>query len=151
MATQIDSIDSVTTADPYLQKSSEFRPLYSISHTNSRAHNQTFWYATRRDSARRNDFGTEVYLSLVDLGFDPNVPAVETATVHTTCTNRDLPGKLQFGAREGDFEIEGSGPISKIRCLRKPTATIRPPLRGAAQWRLISHLALNDLSLVNEA
>ncbi len=30
----------------------------------------------------------------------------------------------------------------------KPTASLRPPLRRGAHWRLISHLALNVLSLV---
>ena len=30
----------------------------------------------------------------------------------------------------------------------KPTATLRPSLGGALQWRLISHLSLNYLSLV---
>ena len=45
--------------------------------------------------------GTEVYLSLVDLDFRPSLPAVETLTVHATCTNRDLPGKLPFGGEQG--------------------------------------------------
>ena len=36
-----------------------------------------------------------------------------------------------------------------MRCLTKPTETIRPPQRKAAQWRLISHLNLNYLSLVS--
>ena len=91
--------------------------------------------------------GTEVYLSLVDLNFRSTLPAVETLTVHTTCTNRDLPGKLPFGGKGGDFELEGAAPLSQIRCLTKPTETIRPPLQRGAQWRLISHLSLNYLSL----
>ena len=37
----------------------------------------------------------------------------------------------------------------RVRCLTKPTVTRRPPLRRGAQWRLISHLALNHLSLVS--
>ena len=34
-----------------------------------------------------------------------------------------------------------------MRCLTKPTDAIRAPLRHGAQWRLISHLSLNYLSL----
>ena len=68
--------------------------------------------------------------------------------VKTTCSNRDLPARLPFGGKEGDFEIEGSALVSRIRCLTKPTETIRPPQRRAVQWNLISHLNLNFLSLI---
>ncbi|MGO4780868.1 type VI secretion system baseplate subunit TssF, partial [Lysobacter sp. 2RAB21] len=36
----------------------------------------------------------------------------------------------------------------QARLLKKPTATWRAPMRMANQWRLISHLALNHLSIV---
>ena len=74
MATEIYSIDSVTTTDPYLQQSRQFQPFYSLRHTHDREQDRTFWYATRRPSQRSDDTGTEVYLSLVDIGFNPNVP-----------------------------------------------------------------------------
>ena len=147
-STEVYSIDAVTTTDPYLKQSRQFQPFYSIKHAGDRDEAHTFWYASRRTSQREEDSGTEVYLSLVDLGFNPHVPAVETITLHTTATNRDLPGKLPFGGSEGDFEVEGTGPLARVRCLKKPTATVRPPLRRAAQWRLISHLSLNHLSIV---
>lgn len=148
MATEVYALDSVTTTDPYLQQSRQFQPFYSLRHTYDQEQDRTFWYATRRASQRGDDPGTEVYLSLVDVGFNPNVPAVETMTVHATCTNRDLPAKLPFGDREGDFEVESAVPLSRVRSLKKPTATLRPPLRHAAHWRLISHLSLNHLSIV---
>jgi type VI secretion system protein ImpG len=88
-------------------------------------------------------------MSLVDKNFNPHVPAVEVLNVRATCTNRDLPGKLPFGGKEGDFEVEGTALLSKARCLTKPTETLRPPQRRSAQWRLISHLNLNYISLVN--
>lgn len=147
-ATEVYSIDAVTTVDPYLQQSREFQPFYSYRHAYEREQQGAFWYATRRPSNRMEDEGTEVYLSLVDLSFSPNVPPVETITCHVTCTNRDLPARLPFGGREGDFEVENAGPLSRVKCLRKPTETLRPPMRRGAHWRLISHLSLNHLSLV---
>jgi type VI secretion system protein ImpG len=39
--------------------------------------------------------------------------------------------------------------VSRVRCLRKPTRPLRPPLGRGAQWRLISHLSLNHLSLAD--
>ncbi|HJQ68329.1 MAG TPA: type VI secretion system baseplate subunit TssF [Blastocatellia bacterium] len=148
MATEIYSVDSVATTDPYLQQSRQFQPFYSLRHTYTSEQDKTFWYATRRPSTRSEDPGTEVYISLVDQGFNPRVPAVETMAVHATCTNRDLPGRLPFGDRDGDFEVETTAPLARVHSLKKPTATLRPPMRHAAHWRLISHLSLNHLSIV---
>ena len=39
--------------------------------------------------------------------------------------------------------------MSRIVCLTPPTRTLRPALRRGALWRLISHLSLNHLSLVD--
>ena len=86
----------------------------------------------------------------MDLSFKPTRPATDALTVRTTCTNRDLPSRLPFGNEAGDFELETGAPIKRIVALRKPTSPIRPPLGKAMQWRLISHLSLNYLSLVSE-
>ncbi len=141
------AIESVVCTSPYLPEPISFQPFYSFKHAIDRERQKTFWYATRRPSPKKGDPGTEVHLSLVDLNFQPTVPAVETLTIHVTCTNRDLPGKLPFGGERGDFELEGAAPLSRIRCLTKPTPTIRPPLRRGGQWRLLSHLSLNYLSI----
>ncbi|MBL8193174.1 MAG: type VI secretion system baseplate subunit TssF [Blastocatellia bacterium] len=148
MATEIYSVDDVITTDPYLQQAQHYQPFYSLRHSYKQEQIKTFWYTTRRASQRKDDPGTEIYISLVDLNFNPNVPAVETLTVSVTCTNRDLPAKLPFGGQEGDFQIEGNAPISQIVCLKKPTNTLRPPMRRSSHWRLISHLSLNYLSIV---
>jgi type VI secretion system protein ImpG len=147
--TEIYSIDEVSTTEPRTNVTREFSPFYSLRHTYGEDAEKSFWYAVRRPSQRANDEGTEMFMSLVDATFDPMVPAVEILNVKTTCTNRDLPAKLPFGGKEGDFEIEGGSLVSKGRCLTKPTETIRPPQRRSLQWRLISHLNLNYLSLVN--
>lgn len=146
-ATEVYAVESVVSTSPELPEPINFQPFYSFKHASDRERQQAFWYATRRPSPRKGDTGTEVYLSLVDLNFKPTLPAVETLTVHATCTNRDLPGKLPFGGERGDFDLEGAAPLSRIRCLTKPTPTIRPPLRRGAQWRLLSHLSLNYLSI----
>lgn len=151
MATEIYSIDSVTSTDPALREPRRYQPFYSFRHAYDREYDRTFWYATRRASQKAEDPGTEMYMSLVDLGFNPNVPAVETLTVHTTCTNRDLPGRLPFGGREGELEAAEGTPLARVLCLTKPTNTLRPPLRRGAHWRLISHLSLNHLSLIGDS
>ena len=147
-STEIYSIDEVVTTDPRTNTTREFSQFYSTKHTYGEQKEKVFWYANRRASQRPNDEGTEMFMTLVDMDFNPRVPAEEVITVRSTCTNRDLPARLPFGNKEGDFEVEGTALISRIRCLTKPTETIRPPQRRSAQWRLISHLNLNYLSLV---
>jgi type VI secretion system protein ImpG len=148
--TEIYSINEVITADPRTNTTREFSPFYSLRHAYGEEMEKSFWYANRRASQREDDEGTEMFLTLVDSEFNPRVPTTEVLTIKTTCTNRDLPARLPFGGKEGDFEVEGTALLSKVRCLTKPTETIRPPQRRAAQWRLISHLNLNYLSIIND-
>ena len=150
MAMEVFSVDQVCSLRPQQQEIVEYRPFYSFRHSVERERQQTFWIANRRASVRPNDEGTEIELALVDLSFRPTRPATDTLTVRTTCTNRDLPSRLPFGNDAGDFELETGAPIRRIVALRKPTSPIRPPLGKAMQWRLISHLSLNHLSLVSE-
>ncbi|HEX2641109.1 MAG TPA: type VI secretion system baseplate subunit TssF, partial [Pyrinomonadaceae bacterium] len=148
--TEVYSVDSVTSTDPRTDTTREFSPFYSLRHAYGEQMEKAFWYAARRPSQRPEDDGTEVFLSMVDSNFNPKAPAVEVLNVRTTCTNRDLPARLPFGGKEGDFEVEGTALLSRVRCLTKPTETIRPPQRRSAQWRLISHLNLNYLSLTSD-
>lgn len=65
-----------------------------------------------------------------------------------TCTNRDLPALLTYGLPGGDLSLEGGGVIRTAALLRKPTLPSRFERGRGAQWRLISHLSLNHLSLM---
>ena len=150
LAMETYSVDQVSSLKPQPQEIVEFQPFYSFQHSAQQAKQQTFWIANRRPSVRLNDNGTEIEIALVDLSFRPTRPATDALTIRATCTNRDLPARLPFGNETGDFELETGAPIKRIVALRKPTLPIRPPLGKAMQWRLISHLSLNYLSLVSE-
>jgi type VI secretion system protein ImpG len=147
-AHEVWSVDRVTSTGADVEAVRTYEPFFAFRHDAERASHQALWHASRRPAERKDDEGTEVYLTLVDMNFDPSVPDTETLTVHITGSNRDLPARLPFGNSEGDFELEGPGVFTAIRSLVKPTASLRPPLRRGAHWRLISHLALNVLSLV---
>lgn len=149
-ATEVFSIDEVVSINPQSNEVQRFEPFYSFRHATQRDKKQTFWLAHRRQSSRAGDEGTEMSVSLVDLSARAIIPEIDTLTLRTTCTNRDLPSRLTFANEAGDFEIEGGAAIKRIVALRKPTASIRPPSGKAALWRLISHLSLNYLSLVDE-
>jgi type VI secretion system protein ImpG len=154
-AHEVYSVDRVV-ASPPKGASVEFLPFFSIKHSLNRGVDKTFWHATRRPAEGTGsgvDRGTEVFLSLVDLGFRPSSPADWTVEVATTCLNRDLPQDLPFGGRGDQPRLqlrEGGGLISRIVCLTAPTRTLRPALQHGLLWRLVSHLSLNHLSLVDD-
>jgi type VI secretion system protein ImpG len=108
-----------------------------------------FWLARRRDSAWRSDEGTDVMMSFVDRSGRPAHPSQEAVTARVTCFNSDLPSRLPFGNPDGDFELDGAGPIREIVAIIKPTRVVQAPLGDAQSWRLISQLSLNYLSLVD--
>ena len=147
---EIYSIDHVTASTP-LGDPIEYLPLYGLDHSHQANDVHTYWFASRKQakmSAQERDEGTDVFISLVDLGLNPNTPEDRVLTIQTTCSNRDLPAKLPFNIEQPKLQcVDGAPPCSRIHCITQPSTAIRPPLRNQARWRLISHLNLNHLSL----
>jgi type VI secretion system protein ImpG len=147
---EIFQVNEVVSTSPGEQEVIRFEPFYSFRHGATRNKIQAFWHAKRHPSGFRDDEGTEVSLSLVDLSCRPVRPDLDTLTVRTICTNRDLPSRLPFGNDAGDFELDGAAAVKRAIALIKPTDTLRPPTSKDSLWRLTSHLSLNYLSLVTE-
>lgn len=154
LAYEVISIDAVTAVEKTgaQETAREVPPFYAVRHGEDGA--QAFWYATREPSPREHDAGTDVEIAFVDLDFRPVRPATEVLSLTVTCSNRDLPEQIPFGGSTGggpiDFTLPGNALVSRARALRKPSATLRPPAKRGLYWRLISHLALNHLSIVAE-
>jgi type VI secretion system protein ImpG len=149
-AMEVYSVDEVTSINTANQKITTFQPFYSLRHSAQDEERTCFWLARSRPSTRPNDEGTDIYLSLVDLFTQATDPGANILSVRTTCTNRDLPSRLPFGNQDSDFDLEGSSAMRRIVALRKPTVPVRPTMGKGALWRLISHLSLNYLSLVED-
>jgi type VI secretion system protein ImpG len=149
-AIEVFSIDEVASIDADTREVITYRPFYSYRQETAGVKNECYWIANRRASNRLNDDASDMYISLVDRSGRTAFPDADTLTVRATCTNRNLPARLPFGNENGDFELEGSAPIKSIVALTKPTLPLRPPTAKMAQWRLISHLSLNHLSLVED-
>jgi type VI secretion system protein ImpG len=132
-------------------ESREFLPFYGLNHLNEQNAEQAFWHASRRHAKLghfERDDGTDMYLSLVDLQFNPNTPDNRVLAIEATVSNRDQPAKLPFNAEQPALQcVDAAPPCTRIRCLTQPTACVRPPLGNKARWRLISHLNVNFLSL----
>jgi type VI secretion system protein ImpG len=126
-----------------------YAPLYSARH-GAAGGAGGHWYAARRSSLRADDRGSDVFLSLVDASCSPLAPAAEVLSVQLLCTNRDLPARLAFGDPRGDFEVPGVPGIGRACVLRGPSEARRAPIGPGSRWRVVSHLALNHLSLCDE-
>lgn len=148
---EVYSVDWVRkfSRTPEGNDSIEFHPAYSVKHGLHDDGDGHYWYLQRRPSLLPNDDGSDVMLSLVDRDMNPGTPGVDTLSINLTCTNRDLPSQLPFGGDDSILQPEQGGVIASARLLKKPSATWRAPMRQANQWRLISHLSLNHLSIVD--
>lgn len=151
-AMEVYSIDRVVATSPDGEKC-EYLPFYAMRRGTKLEKLHGFWHATRRSGGAPTDptdQGTELFLSLVDLNREPAVLGGWTLDVQTTCLNRDLPSRLPFGGGQPSLQLsQGSGIVTRLLCLTAPTRTLRPPRRHKAQWRLISHLALGHLPIVD--
>ncbi|HRL21306.1 type VI secretion system baseplate subunit TssF [Alcaligenes sp. SDU_A2] len=126
----------------------EFKPFYSLHHGDSPDSTAGYWLARRNPTTARISPGYETELTLVDLASSPTTPQIETLSLDLSCTNRDLPALISVGHAGGDLTLEGGSPAREIRLLRRPTRSLRFPMGRGTHWRLISHLSLNHLSLV---
>jgi type VI secretion system protein ImpG len=153
---EVYRVEEVQGINPRSGETTTYGPFYCLRHGDPRPgpgpgrKGIMFWYPCRKTSSVPGDEGTDLFLSLVDLNFNPRVPADSTLSVRILCTDRDEPNNLGTGSGSLKFEIEGSAAPVNAWCLAGPTAARRPSLRGGTQWRLISHLALNSLSIVDE-
>lgn len=143
---EVYSVDSVVGTGPDGTET-PFLPFYSVKHAAVVRAQRTFWHPARRAAGER-DPGSEVFLSIVDLDFNPSAPADTILSVETTCLNRDLPSKLPYGGGHPYLQLVEPQPgVASLQCITPPTPTIRPPTRNRALWRLISHLSLNHISV----
>lgn len=153
LSKEVYSVDQVEAISPTGERT-EYRPFYGLNHLMNERKDIAYWHATRRPAVvhRADDIdnGTEVYVSLVDLNYQADIPDNWVLNVKTTCLNRDLPGRLPFGGGQPHLQLgEGNAPLSSVQCITPPTKTQRIELKESTRWRLISHLNLNHLSLTD--
>lgn len=149
-AYEIYSIDRVTATSPHNQQV-EYQPFYSFKHAAEREGQKRFWHAVRRPAGSAGGQpASDIYLILVDLGFSPAAPEQWTLDVETTCLDGDRPRHVLAGEGRSALRLTQGAPIARIECLAEPTRVLRPAARRGVLWRLISHLALNHLSLAED-
>ncbi|MCM2441303.1 type VI secretion system baseplate subunit TssF [Agrobacterium vitis] len=120
------------------------RPFFGSSQRG--ANSSVFWQAVRRFD--EDDGSSDTQIAFVDRNRGPLEPTGLTASVETLCLNRDLASQLPFGGGHPHLQlVKRSESVAEIKALLPPTPAIRIHEKLARQWRLVSHLLLNHLSL----
>lgn len=136
-----------------------FRPLYGTDDLALPGVDQRYYTLERRQrrlpeqqrvvGARSSYLGSEVFLMLADAAKPPFDPALVQLEVGALCSNRDLPLMMPLGQGTTDFSLEQAAPVQSVRCIAGPTRP-RPSLaHGETAWRLIDHLALSHVTLMD--
>jgi type VI secretion system protein ImpG len=154
---EVYSINSVIGFDKNLRERQQFRPFYACEGDDSADGHQAY-YSLRREprlhtSTRQSSsdyIGTEVFISLVDASETPYSADLKQLGIELICTNRNLPQYSLSKQGKTPFTMQDDGPIDQVHSLAGPTVPKPPHPEGEAAWRLISHLSLNYLSLLDQ-
>ncbi|MEL6106957.1 MAG: type VI secretion system baseplate subunit TssF [Planctomycetota bacterium] len=152
-AFEVHSVLDVTAIDNERDEKT-YHPFYSTRHAGEQRERRGFYHIHRRDSMLSGggqDLATEMYLSLVDLDFEPDESDGTVLDVRALCTSRNLPQRLEFGGGRPKLQLVRGGPLEPLKCITQPRVTARPQLRKGTYWRLISHLSLGHVSLFDSA
>lgn len=156
---EVYDVTSVTGYGDSTSQTRSFMPFYSARDDDREEPNAYFTInrvpraesqKEQREGRRSKYGGSEVFISLVDAKSAPFEQSIRQLGIEALCTNRDLPMFLPIGRGNTDFTlVDFGGPILGIHCVSPPTAPKPSWAEGQTAWRLISHLSLNYLSLID--
>jgi type VI secretion system protein ImpG len=152
-AYEVYSIDSVVLVRQTQEQDQiiELRPFFTQRYGDEHLAGH-YWFARRDEAVASLSPGYETEISVVDVDFDPMAAQTETLSFKLKCTNRDLPARLAVGLEGGDLFMPDGGetnPALSITMLRRPTQTRRFESDDELHLRLVSHMALDHLSLTD--
>lgn len=158
---EIHSVTEVLGFGTSADQKQEFFPFYAM-HDRASAEEMSSYYTLIRDprmlSAKQRSQGTrssyvgsEVFIALVDATQAPIRPQLKQLALQTLCTNRDLTLHIPIGQKRSDFALEAGAPVEAVRAVAGPTPPKPSYAHGDPTWRLVSHLALNYLSITDDS
>lgn len=138
---QIYSVDKVAGYSQGSVKKRDYIPLEMFRHSDP----DSISYEISRSRSPVND-ASEVFLSIAyPRGVAEKIN--ETLSVTMTCTNGDLPERLQLG--DICRQTSDSPELLEFRNIIAPTSSVEPPVGKNTIWRFLSHISLNYLSIAN--
>lgn len=149
--TRIYSVESVQPVMGGGRSPVVFEPLHgAVGAPREGGEDRVLWHSRRLNDATVGGRESDVAISFADSRARLVRPDLDAVMVDLVCYNGTLPSRLPFGGERGDFEMAGSGPVDRIVTVVKPTAPVVSPLGREQMWRLISQLAVNYVSLVDD-
>lgn len=155
---EIHSISDVEGFGDRQEPEQRFLPFYGCDERTWHSRHSAFYTIRRkprlvssrqkRQGARSSYIGNELFISLVDSSEAPYSTSLRQIGMQLMCTNRDLPLQMPVGKSHTDFTLETGAPVESIRCVAGPTKPRAPAATGETAWRLLSHLQLNYVSLM---
>ena len=156
---EVHSVDDVEGFGDAQEPEQRFEAFYGSATRAWHTDNAAF-YTTRREprllssrqkkeGARSSYVGSETFISLVDGNDAPYPTTLRQLGMRMLCTNRDLPLHMPVGKSRTDFTLHTDAPVASIRCVAGPTRPRASIAGDATAWRLVSHLQLNYLSLID--
>jgi type VI secretion system protein ImpG len=156
---EIFSIEKLQAVGAGGESIARILPFYSTEHRTDPNAPAMYYTLQRRPrmlstrqqqaGARSAYIGSECFLSLVDSAQRQISGEIRQIDAQIWCSNRDLPVQLALGQGRTDFLIEGATAVDSVRCIAGPSYPRASPAFGDTAWKLISHLSLNYLSLVD--
>jgi type VI secretion system protein ImpG len=156
---EVYQVLSVTGYGVHADHKQTFSPFYSAKDTDNVNGGGAYFTVNRtprmmssreKQHGRRSSYGgSEVFISIVDTAAAPYQSDLRQLAVETLCTNRDLPIQMSIGRGYTDFNLDISSPVTSVRCVSGPTPPRLSNVHGEISWRVINHLNLNYLSLVD--
>lgn len=122
-----------------------YPPFESLQHEIEHAKGHAALYYRTRIEPALAEAGVVHRVAFVRADEADYVGRDETVSFALTCTNRDLP--LALGVGDIRRQTQTTPDFATYRNITRPTPSYRPVLDGKLQWRLISNLSLNYLSL----
>lgn len=115
---------------------------------------ELFWHAHRKPSWESFVYAEDkhdVYVSFVDLECKKDTDAERIIYMDLLCTHHNLPSQYPFKKDVPFFSFceKATDVIDAIKCIIPMSKARAPIMHSSSSWRLISHLSLNFLSIVN--
>lgn len=156
---EIFQIDAVTGYGSGPNSEQAFHSFYTAKDIGSLHQDKAFYQIRReqrsisqrqrRDGPRSSYIGSEAYVSIVDAAEAPYRADLRQLGLSVWCTNRDLPLSMPIGVGKTDFILDAGAPLTSVRCLAGPSQPYPSFAEGSVAWRLLNHLSLNYLSLLD--
>lgn len=140
-------------------QTTEFSPYFATSALGRRGGTGDRYFSTARRSRQASQTldgdrslhdaryrGSDLFLSLVDEEAKPFDPRLRSLHIDTLCTNRHLALRIRSG--EADFIARDDIGGDTARLVGAPSRPGSGVIEGRRQWDVVSHLALNNLSLM---